>query len=67
VPGGVSDEEYDAWVERLRAVGTSEAWVAARQQARLRPYFLVGEEFEAFVMEQVDEFTGLARDLGLIR
>lgn len=67
VPGGVSDEVYDAWVERLRAVGTSEAWVAARQQARLRPYFLVGEEFEAFVMQQVDEFTGLARDLGLIR
>ena len=63
----MSDEVYDEWVARLRAVGTSDAWIDARRQARLRPYFLVGEEFEAFVMEQVEEFSGLARELGLIR
>ena len=67
VPGGLDDEAYRTWVERLRAVGQSDGWVTARQQARLRPYFLVGPDFEAFVMEQVDEFRGLARDLGLIR
>lgn len=67
VPGGLSDAEYRAWVDRLRAVGESAAWATARQQARLRPYFLVGEPFEDFVMQQVDAFSGLARELGLIR
>jgi putative tricarboxylic transport membrane protein len=67
VPGGLSDTEYQVWVDRLRAVGESEAWATARAQARLRPYFLVGEPFEAFVMRQVDAFSGLARELGLIQ
>lgn len=67
VPGGLTDTEYDAWVERLRAVGESEAWAEARAQARLRPYFLVGEPFEAFVMQQVDAFTGLAREMGVVQ
>jgi len=67
VPGGVSDEVYDGWVERLTAVAASDAWAVARTQARLRPYFLVGADFEAFVMEQVGDFRDLAHDLGLIR
>jgi putative tricarboxylic transport membrane protein len=67
VPGGLSDAEYQAWVERLQAVAGSEAWATARAQARLRPYFLVGEPFEAFVMRQVDSFSGLARELGLLQ
>jgi len=67
VPGGVSDEVYDEWVRRLGVVGQSDAWVVARQRSRLRPYFLVGPEFEAFVMAQVEDFRGLAREIGLIR
>lgn len=67
VPGEVGDSVYDVWVERLRAVASSEAWVTARAQSRLRPYFLVGDEFERFVMRQVDEFSGLARELGLVQ
>lgn len=67
VPGGLPDEEYGAWVDRLEAVARSEAWATARAQARLRPYFLVGEPFEAFVMRQVDAFSGLARELGLVQ
>ncbi len=67
VPGGLSEEEYQGWVERLEAVARSEAWATARAQARLRPYFLVGAPFEAFVMRQVDAFSGLALELGLIQ
>jgi len=67
VPGEGGVSVYAVWVERLRAVGSSEAWIRARAQARLRPYFSVGEEFERFVMRQVDEFSGLARELGLVQ
>ena len=66
IPGGVTQEVYDEWVRRLTVVGESDAWVVARQRSRLRPYFLIGEEFEAFVMAQVEDFRGLAREIGLI-
>lgn len=67
VPGGIGEEAYAEWVRRLRALGGSEEWVEARRQARLRPFFLVGEDFEAFVDGQVREFRGMAREIGLIR
>ena len=44
----------------------AEAWIQARSQARLRPFHLVGPAFEAFVLEQVASFEGLARELGLL-
>ena len=67
VPGGIGEEAYATWVRRLTALGESPEWVEARRQARLRPFFLVGEEFEAFVEEQVQEFRGMAREIGLVR
>lgn len=66
-PPGIGEDAYAAWVERLRVLGRSPAWEEARRQARLRPFFLVGEEFEDFVDGQVDDFRGLAREIGLVR
>ncbi len=66
-PAGIGEAAYDEWVRRLTVLGESEEWVQARRQARLRPFFLVGEDFEAFVDEQVEDFRGLAREIGLIR
>lgn len=65
-PGGIEDEAYDAWVRRLEAVAASAAWETARERARLRPFFMAGPEFEAFVLEQVGDFRGLAAELGLV-
>ena len=66
VPGGVSEDAYAEWVRRLRVVARSEAWEAARARARLRPFVMVGREFESFVMAQVEEFRGLAREIGIV-
>lgn len=66
VPGGVSEDAYTEWVRRLRIVARSEAWEAARSRARLRPFVMVGREFESFVMAQVEEFRGLAREIGIV-
>ncbi len=66
VPGGVSDDAYAEWVRRLRVVSRSEAWEAARSRARLRPFFMVGTEFESFVLAQVEEFRGLAQEIGIV-
>lgn len=66
VPGGVSEDAYAEWVRRLRVVARSEAWEAARARARLRPFVMLGREFESFVMAQVEEFRGLAREIGIV-
>jgi putative tricarboxylic transport membrane protein len=67
VPGGIDDARYDRWVEALQAVGTSEAWAAARAQHRLQPFFMTGLEFADFVNGQVEDFREMSREIGLIQ
>jgi putative tricarboxylic transport membrane protein len=66
VPAGISQEAYQGWVEVLRQVGASDAWAEARRQYRLEPFFVVGEEFEALVQEQVADLRQMSREIGLI-
>lgn len=67
VPGEVDDATYAGWVDVLRQVGESEAWAEARRQYRLEPFFVVGEDFERLVYEQVADFRTMSREIGLIR
>lgn len=67
VPAGVGEERYRAWVEVVRKVGESPQWEAARGRNRLQPFFMVGDEFEAFVKAQVRDFREMSREIGLIR
>lgn len=66
VPAGISDERYRAWVDLLRRVGASEAWEQERRRSRLEPFYLVGDEFAAFVQEQVVDFRRVSREIGLL-
>ena len=66
VPGGIDDGEYDRWVDVLGRVGRSNAWEDARAVNRLQPFFLVGDEFTAFVRAQVEDFQEMSREIGLI-
>ncbi len=66
VPGGIDDARYQAWVDILDQVGRSSAWEQARDTNRLQPFFMVGPEFAAFVQEQVEDFRGMSREIGLI-
>ena len=67
VPGGIDDARYDRWVDAIQAVGTSEAWAAARAQNRLQPFFMTGLEFTDFVNRQVEDFREMSREIGLIQ
>ncbi len=66
VPKGISEAQYELWVDRLTRMTEAEHWDVALRRAGLRRYSLIGTEFEAFVAAQVTEFRGLARDLGMI-
>ena len=67
VPGQVTSEEYDRWVGALSDLETSSEWQEVLRLNRLRPFSIVGAEFEVFVREQVSDFEQLSRDIGLIR
>ena len=67
VPKDIGDEAYRRWVDVLRTVGASPEWAEARRVNRLEPFFMVGEEFDAFVHQQVEEYREMSREIGLIR
>jgi len=66
-PGEISEAEYERWVASLRDLNGSPEWQAVREQNRLRPFPMVGDEFGEFVRGQVSDFEQLSRDIGLIR
>jgi putative tricarboxylic transport membrane protein len=63
---GISDDQYGAWVERMERVAQSSSWDTERARSRLAPWFMIGPDFEAFVGEQIREFRGLSRQMGLL-
>ena len=66
VPAGIGDDAYRRWVEVLRLVGESDAWSAARVRARVQPLLILGDDFERFVNDQVEDFRELAEAMGLV-
>jgi putative tricarboxylic transport membrane protein len=67
VPGEIGDEAYRAWVDRLGTLVASPAWEEARVTNRLEQFALVGDDFDAFVRDQVRDFRTMSREIGLIR
>jgi tripartite-type tricarboxylate transporter receptor subunit TctC len=66
VPGEVDQATYDRWVDVLSQVGRSPEWVEERRLNRLQPFFMMGDEFAAFVYAQVEDFREMSREIGLI-
>lgn len=67
VPGGISDADYAQWVDRLGKVGKSAEWQQAMKDNGLAPYTMLGDEFEAFVAENIAEIAETSREIGLIQ
>lgn len=67
VPKGISDEDYNKWVDWLKQVGASEQWQQAMAENGLAPYDIFGADFEAFVAENVTEIEGIAKEIGLLQ
>ena len=65
--GEVSDEAYQFWVDTLNEVYESEAWQQIATDSGLTPIWRGGDEFEAFVQEQVDQMRQISKDIGVIQ
>jgi putative tricarboxylic transport membrane protein len=65
-PGGMTDEAYDFWVDALGQVEASDDWAAARDDNGLSPLRLLGDDFQSFALDAVDDFRTLSEPFGII-
>ncbi|WP_369959734.1 Bug family tripartite tricarboxylate transporter substrate binding protein [Pseudomonas benzenivorans] len=63
----VSDEQYGWWKQQFDRLLASEDFAQLREQRDLLPLALTGEELNAFVLKQVEEYKALAGEFGLVQ
>jgi len=66
-PGGMSDQVYAFWTDAIAKVYDSEEWQKIMTDNGLMPLDLQGDEFTAFVADQVDKVELLSKEIGLIK
>lgn len=67
VPKGISDEQFNAWAEKLQAVADSAEWKEAMAANGLAPFTKVGADFQSYVDTRVEEINALSKELGVIQ
>lgn len=67
VPGGISDEEFQAWADKLQAVADSDEWKQAMADNGLAPFTKVGGDFQSWIDGVIAETEDLSRQLGVIQ
>ncbi len=65
-PGEMSDDAFNYWAATLEQMAASPEWEEVAVQGGLEPFFIGGDEFEAFINNQVSNFVQLSIELGLI-
>ena len=67
VPGGVSDDVFNGWADKLQMVADSAEWKEAMAANGLAPFTKVGGDFQSYVNNLVIEINQLSRDIGVIQ
>jgi putative tricarboxylic transport membrane protein len=67
VPKGISDEQFNTWAERLRAVAESAQWQTAMTENGLAPFTKVGADFQNWVDDVIAETVVLSKEIGVIQ
>ena len=67
VPKGISDEDFAKWSDTLQKVAASEQWKKVVADNGLSPYVLIGDEFEAFVNDNIAEVVEISKEIGIIQ
>ena len=67
VPKGISDERFNEWAEKLRAVAESDEWKAAMEANGLAPFTKVGDDFQNWVNGVIASTEELSREIGVLQ
>ena len=65
--GNVPDDAYQFWVDTLEKVYESEEWKQIALDNGLTPIWRGGDEFQAFIQDQVDSMRDISQDIGIIQ
>lgn len=66
-PGNMSDDAYNAWVEKIGTLYASDEWKQVMAANGMAPLSLQGAEFEAFVADSVAKIQSISREIGIIK
>lgn len=67
MPKEVSEEEYQWWVNNLKAASQTSEWKRTMVQNGLEPFSLFGDEFDQFVNKQVESLADISKEIGIIK
>lgn len=67
VPGGISDEDFQAWADKLQAVADSAEWQQAMEDNGLAPFTKVGGDFQGWIDGVIAQTEDLSRQIGVIQ
>ncbi|MEJ2020668.1 MAG: tripartite tricarboxylate transporter substrate-binding protein [Maritimibacter sp.] len=66
-PGNMSDDAYNAWVEKIATLYASDEWKDVMANNGLAPLDLQGADFENFVSGSVAQIQQISKDIGIIK
>lgn len=67
VPGGISDAEFARWTEAVNKVAESDQWKQTMVENGLDDFILIGDDFTAWVKNNVSEIQEISREIGIIQ
>jgi putative tricarboxylic transport membrane protein len=67
VPKGISDEQFNAWAEKLQKVADSAEWKEAMTANGLAPFTKVGGDFQSWIDGVVAQTVELSKEIGVIQ
>ncbi|MEL6585710.1 MAG: tripartite tricarboxylate transporter substrate-binding protein [Pseudomonadota bacterium] len=67
VPKDISDAQFQDWADKLSAVAESEEWKEAMAANGLAPFTVVGDDFQAFIDQNIADVQTLSREIGVIQ
>ena len=67
VPKGISDEQFQTWADRLKAVAESDEWKQAMTDNGLAPFTKVGGDFQSWIDQVIAQTEELSKEIGVIQ
>lgn len=67
VPKDISDDDFNAWADKLQKVADSDEWQEAMAANGLAPFTKVGADFQTYVDGVVGEIRELSKEIGVIQ
>ncbi len=66
-PAGISDADYNYWVNAVKTVAMSPEWEKLREKNGLAEFTSFGSEFDGFVRQQISSVAEISKELGIIK